>query len=172
MCGSWCIWDVTSFYAVPRVTLNLNVINTPPPFLRWYQVPSLAGQSLSFLQKLVCLQWKLVLCYRKCLAFVVVYGHKASSVVWSFCPMNASAGDMPFLSDMRGEMVAVSPLLLFSPLCFEQSMFKCVKTFCLTIGLWVVGWSTNVLCNLTCRNDRTTQMRILLHCLRQAMLTE
>ena len=111
---------------------------------------NLAVQAWRFLRKLVCLLWKFVLCNRKCLAFVVV-DVDVKRPVWceAFVPW------VPLLVTCHSFFTVPFGVVWYkrrnflyclpTRLCFEQSMFKCVhKTFCLAIGLWVGGWSTNM----------------------------
>ena len=171
---------------MPRVTLQLKRYKqTFLFFCRWYLMPSLAVQAWNFLRKLVCLLGKFVLCYHKRLAFVCLCERKASSVVRSFHPMSASAGDMPFFTVLFGVVryerrnaCCIFSVVIPFPLCFEQSTCKCVhKTFCLTIGMWVVEWSTNM-CYATWPAEMTKRLRCELCSiawdinLRQAILTE
>ena len=96
---------------------NWTLLTNFPFLLEMIPDARLAVLARSFLQKLVCLLWKFVLCYRKCLAFVVVYVDVKAPV---FCeafvpwvPLLVTCHSMLF--DTRGEMLAVSPQLLFPP---------------------------------------------------------
>ena len=153
---------------------NLNIINKLS-FSFGYLVPSLDVQAWSFLQKLVCLPWKFVLFCCKCLAFVVVYVDVKHSVWYEalvlWVPLLVTCHSLLHhlvLSYTRGEILVVSPLLLFPPSLLWAEYIK----ICLQKALfdhWIVGDRVEhepVLCNLICRNDRTTQMWILFHCLR------
>ena len=132
----------------PKLPSNLNIINFPF-LLEMVPGAQFGCSGLKFLTKTGVPIVKVCPLLSQVSYLCCLCGHKASSVVWSFCPMSVSAGDMPFFTALFGVVwyerknaCSISSIVAPPPTLSRVGLNVSTKRS--ARPLWVVGWSTNM----------------------------